>query len=144
MKKILGIVVLLVVCAIVAVFSAGKSDYAYVRSLVATDCSNAFLVTRENDRIVRCVVHVENPTKKLIKIASKSPDSAFGYADILPEFISASAGYVFVSYTPDDALQGEYAERSCNYKLVYLPVDKDNTRVFGDGNLNAVVVCKKN
>ena len=144
MKKILGIVVLVLVCGIAVFFATRKSDYAYVKDLLAPDGSDAFLVTRQDDKIVQYVVSFEKPAQRLIKIATKQADSNFGYGEVLWEFVPASSGYVFVSVLSDDVLQGEAAERGCNYKLLYLPTDKDNTHIFDEGNVNSVVVCRKN
>ena len=144
MKKVIGIVVLLVVCGIVVFFATRRSDYAYVKSLLATDGSDAFHVVRQDDKIVNYTVAFKNPARRLVKIASKSPDGVFDY-DFGNDFdVQYHGGYVLVSVLPDDVLQGEAAERGCSYKLLYLPTDKDNMHIFDEGNVNSVVVCRKN
>ncbi|MDW2974654.1 MAG: hypothetical protein R8M70_01180 [Alphaproteobacteria bacterium] len=145
MKKILGIGVLLVICAFVAVFVARKSDYAYVKDFVADDCSNAFMISKEDgEKIVMCVVAVKNPSSRLVKIASKEPNSVLGVPDLIsPKDVDA--GFVFVSFIPDYALKGVEAEHGCNYKLVYLPDDKDYTYIADENNddVKSVMLCQK-
>ena len=146
MKKILGIVVLLVIGAVGAVFVTEKSDYAYVRSLAVTDCSNAPLVSRdtESHKVISCIFAFEKPTARLIRIASKKANSVFGMVGVMtPKDVDA--GVVFVGVIPDDELEGDAAERGCNYKLIYLPEGKDYTYISDgvSGDIKSVELCKK-
>lgn len=144
MKKILGIGVLLVICAFVAVFVARKSDYAYVKDFVGDDCSNAFMISKVGEKIVMCVAAVENPSSRLVKIASKEPNSVLGVPDLFSPKV-VDAGFVFVSFIPDYALKGVEAEHGCNYKLVYLPDDKDYTYIADENSddVKSVMLCQK-
>ena len=153
MKKILGLISVLLIGALVALFVMGdfeSQDYKYVNELVGMG---------EDHHIVR--YDIDNPEnseryyvvlpadERLLAIVAKAHDVKFLDADVKDAVVSGRDDFyadvdIVINVIPNESLEnmGEEgkakAAKSCNYRVAYIPDLVDT-----DESFYAVELCEK-